>query len=61
MTMIESNPAGRVADEGFESATADKTVKDLLEEIIRELQQLRLALVRSGFAADVGNPISIRD
>ena len=50
---IDRNPAGRDADEGFEAATTDRTVHDLLEEILRELQQLRRALVRTEIAADL--------
>ena len=55
--MIDRSPAGRGTDEDFESATADKTARDLLEELLKELQLLRLAFVRSGFAADVGDEI----
>ena len=53
--MIDRNPAGRGADEDFESATADKTTRDLLEEILQELQQLRRALVLTEVAHDLGD------
>ena len=51
--MIDRSPAGRDTDEGFEEATADKTVRDLLEEILHELQQLRRALAFTEVAADL--------
>ena len=53
--MMDRNPQGRDTAEGFVDAVEEKTVRELLLELISQVRLLRLAMVKIGTALDLGD------
>ena len=53
--MVDRNSQGRDTGEGFVEAVEEKTVRELLIELISHVKLLRLAMVRRGTAQDLGD------
>ena len=53
--MIDRNPEGRDTGEGLVDAVEDKSARELLMDLLKEIRLLRLAMVRRGTALDLGD------
>ena len=55
--MLDRNPAGRDTDEGNKQAVTDRSVEELLRDLIDEVRKLRLSFVfaNQGLVAELGD------